>query len=59
MVRSTGGALSPQVLTGVPAQCPPVQTSGAVQLFPSLQDVPSASAGLLHEPVAESHVPAM
>jgi hypothetical protein len=56
-VRSSGGALSPQALRGVPLQVPPVHVSGAVQLFPSLHPVPFARVGLLQLPVDESQVP--
>src|SRR5580704_17799608 len=41
----------------VPVHVPPVHTSLDVQALPSLQAVPSASAGLLHTPVAGSQDP--
>ena len=42
----------------LPAQLPPVHTSFEVHALPSLQLVPSATAGLEHAPVEVSHVPA-
>jgi hypothetical protein len=42
----------------VPPHLPPVHTSEPVQVKPSLQTAPSCLAGLLHEPVLLSQVPA-
>src|SRR5579862_7680103 len=44
--------------TGVPAHVPAVHTSFCVHAWPSLQAVPSATAGLEHAPVEGSHDPA-
>ena len=45
---------------GVPAaQAPAWQVSAPLHMFPSLQVVPFAFAGLEHRPVAPSHVPAL
>jgi len=43
---------------GPAAQLPDWQVSGAVQLLPSLHDVPLALAGLEQAPVDVLHVPA-
>jgi hypothetical protein len=41
-----------------PTQLPLWQVSPEVQALPSLQDVPLAAFGLLHNPVPGLHVPA-
>src|SRR5712692_11657909 len=43
---------------GRPAQTPPVHSSGAVQVSPSSQAVPSGLLGFEHWPVDGLHVPA-
>jgi hypothetical protein len=45
--------------TGDPPQMPLVHWSPVVQLLASLHEVPFGALGLLHAPVAGSHVPAM
>jgi hypothetical protein len=42
----------------MPPHTPPLHVSARVQALPSLHDVPSASAGVVHAPVAGLHVPA-
>ena len=47
-----------QVTGFEPVQAPAWQVSVCVQALPSLQELPSALAGLEQRPVAESQVPA-
>ncbi|HSD10389.1 MAG TPA: hypothetical protein VLF14_05375, partial [Candidatus Binatia bacterium] len=51
-------SLAVQTTEFEPVQAPLWQVSVCVQASPSLQEAPSALAGLEHAPVVESHVPA-
>jgi hypothetical protein len=55
---STEQATPSSQATFWPPHLPPVHASGVVQVKPSLQVVPSGLAGLLHEPVLMSQLPA-
>src|SRR5207249_11348195 len=52
-------AVGVQVTGSPPVQLPAWQVSVRVQLFPSLQLVPSATAGFEQEPLARSQMPAV
>jgi hypothetical protein len=56
---STVHAMPSSHFTAAPPHLPAVQTSGDVQVKPSLHGAPSAFAGLLQAPVLMSHVPAV